>query len=224
MAKIDLSTSACPPNSNNEPIATPEPSKERAPVASKSTKASVPNKKAGFFKREGKEVADYILKDVIKPTILDSLYDLATGTIGMLIYKDPNALRRSRGISRTRGILGSVTNLTDYSGVTRRRAREPIVGRTDYTNRRPSINSVDMLDGINIFDSYDDAYKVRRAMLDICLNEHVITVTDLYKLVGEGESADYTFDNWGWTSVDNSYISRNGDCYILELPRPRQLR
>lgn len=221
MAKIDMPS--LPSNSNNttQPVAPKESNTERAPVAAKSAKATVTTKKGGFFKREGKEIGTYIIKDVLKPVILDSLYDLATGSIGMLIYKDPNALRRSRGlgVSRTRGILGSVQPFTDFAGVTRKK-RNPIVGSTDY--QRPSINPVDMLNGINIFDTYDDAYKVRRAMLDICLNEHVCTVSDLYKLVGE--AYDYTFDNWGWTSLDNSYISRSGEFYILELPRPRQLR
>jgi hypothetical protein len=79
-----------------------------------------------------------------------------------------------------------------------------------------------VLSEVNVFDSYEDAYLVRQYLLDICLNEHLCTVADFFKAVGE--EPDHTFLDWGWTSLDSSYITRAGDIYTIELPRPRQLR
>lgn len=223
-----------PPNSDNvinktTPVeSTKEPSKERVQVANHSTKPVKKTSKFGnMFKKEGKDIGSYILNDVVKPTILDSLYDLGSGALGMIIYKDPNAFRRSRAF-RSRGVLGSVLSptRTDYAASSRPRRRDPFIGSPggrDYANiKRPP--TTDILADINIFDTYEDAYRVREYLLDICLNDHVCTVTDFFKAVGEGDAADYTFDNWGWNSLDQSYISRTGDVYVIEMPRPRQLR
>jgi hypothetical protein len=107
MAEVKL-----PANSDNviskETPSTKEPAVERVQVVKHSAKTPKKSSKFGnTVKKEGSEIGKYILNDVVKPTILDSLYDLGSGALGMLIYKDPNAFRRAK-FSRTRGVLGSV--------------------------------------------------------------------------------------------------------------------
>lgn len=217
MAEIKL-----PPNSDN--VINKDQgssSKERTPVSKHSTKTPKKTSKlGGIFKSEGNNVAKYILNDVIKPTVLDSLYDLGSGALGMIIYKDPNAFKRAT-LKRTRGSLGSLLSPTSYSSISRPRTREPfLTGKRDYTNKASV--SLNVLDEVNIFDTYEDAYLVKNALQDICLNEHAVTISDFFRLVGE--EPDYTFDNYGWTSVDAAYVTRSGDQYYIELPRPKQLR
>lgn len=222
MAEVKL-----PANSDNviskETPATKEPTTERVQVAKHSAK--VPKKSSKFsstVKKEGSEIGKYIINDVVKPTILDSLYDLGSGALGMLIYKDPNAFRRAK-FSRTRGVLGSVLGHTDYAGMGRPKKRDPFVTRSPINYSKPVVSvGGDVLSEINVFDSYEDAYLVRQYLLDICLNEHLCTVADFFKAVGE--EPDHTFLDWGWTSLDSSYITRCGDIYTIELPRPRQIR
>jgi hypothetical protein len=227
MAEVKL-----PANSDNviskETPSTKEPAKERVPVAEPSSKPFKKTSKiGGMFKKEGKDIGSYILNDVVKPTIMDSLYDLGSGALGMLIYKDPNAFRRAK-LSRTRGVIGSVLGpaRTDYAASSRPRRRDPFIGSPggiDYANIQIS-PTTDVLANVNRFDSYAEAYRVRAELLDICLNEHRCTVMDFFKIVKREYEADYTFDNWGWTSLDSSYITRVGDIYTIELPRPRQIR
>lgn len=222
MAEVKL-----PANSDNviskETPTTKEPAAERVQVAKHSAKT--PKKSSKFsntVKKEGSEIGKYILNDVVKPTILDSLYDLGSGALGMLIYKDPNAFRRAK-FSRTRGVLGSVLGHTDYAGIGRPKKRDPFITRSPINYSKPVVSvGGDVLSEINVFDSYEDAYLVRQYLLDICLNEHLCTVADFFKAVGE--EPDHTFLDWGWTSLDSSYITRSGDIYTIELPRPRQIR
>lgn len=224
MAEVNF-PAGLPANSDNviNKDTTKEPAPERVQVASHSNKVQKKSSKIGnTIKKEGSEVGKYILNDVVKPTILDSLYDLGSGALGMLIYKDPNAFRRAK-FSRTRGVLGSVISHTDYAGLGRPRKRDPFTGPTAINYSKPVVSvGGDVLSDVNIFDSYDDAYLVRQYLLDICLNEHRCSVADFFKAVGE--EPDHTFLDWGWTSLDSSYITRSGDIYRIELPRPRQLR
>lgn len=222
MAEVKL-----PANSDNviskETPATKEPATERVQVAKHSDKTPKKSSKLGnSIKKEGSEIGKYILNDVVKPTILDSLYDLGSGALGMLIYKDPNAFRRAK-FSRTRGVLGSVLGHNDYAGISRPKKRDPFITRSPINYSKPVVSvGGDVLSEINVFDSYEDAYLVRQYLLDICLNEHLCTVADFFKAVGE--EPDHTFLDWGWTSLDSSYITRSGDIYTIELPRPRQIR
>lgn len=221
MAEVKL-----PANSDNviskETPATKEPAAERVQVATHSSKTPKKSSKlSNSIKKEGSEIGKYILNDVVKPTILDSLYDLGSGALGMLIYKDPNAFRRAK-FSRTRGALGSVIGHTDYAGMGRPKKRDPFVTRSPINYSTPVVSiGGDVLSEVNVFDTYEKAWVVRQYLLDICLNEHKCRVSDFFKAVGE--EPDHTFYDWGWTSLDSSYITRVGDIYMIELPRPRPI-
>lgn len=55
-------------------------------------------------------------------------------------------------------------------------------------------------------------------MYDLYNQYRVVTVADLYEMVGK--SAQISDNSYGWTSLDGARISKVRDGYLLELPRP----
>lgn len=55
-------------------------------------------------------------------------------------------------------------------------------------------------------------------LLDLHNQYRVVTVADLYEMVGK--SAQISDNSYGWTSLDGARISKVRDGYLLELPRP----
>lgn len=205
---------------------TPPPERTHPVIIPPKTKKS---KLASIFRTEGKSFSRYLVDDVVKPMAADTAYDFGMGMLGTLIYKDPNAFKKAR---RTRGALGSVLGpVRDYAGMSRPTRRDPWgVDARLPSRERPVGNNI--MREINMFDSYEDAYWVRSELLAICLDKHFATVEDFYYLVAQLKErdgivmppADYTYSNYGWPSLDSTYVSRSGMFYTIEMPRPRQLR
>ena len=204
---------------------TPPPERTHPMIVPPKTKKS---KLASIFRMEGKSFSKYLVDDVVKPMAADTAYDFGMGMLGTLIYKDPNAFRKAR---RTRGALGSVLGpVRDYASMSRPRTREPYGIDSRLQNSR--VNGNNIMRDLNMFDSYEDAYWVLCEMRTLCLDRHLVTIADFYALVEELKARDgitlpppdYTYSNYGWASLDNAYISRNGLFYTIEMARPRQLR
>ncbi len=55
-------------------------------------------------------------------------------------------------------------------------------------------------------------------LIDLHNQYRVVTVADLYEMVGK--SAQISDNSYGWVSLDGARISKVRDGYLLELPRP----
>jgi hypothetical protein len=74
-----------------------------------------------------------------------------------------------------------------------------------------------------ILQSRPDAEEVRDRMYDILGQYDIVTVADLYSLVGI--KPDHTDTTWGWTSLQGTEIGRvRGLGYLLDLPEPEPIR
>ena len=69
-----------------------------------------------------------------------------------------------------------------------------------------------------LFNTYDEAVKVRDALVDIHENYGLITVADLYDLVGI--DTNYTANKYGWVNIHTIPIEQDRNGYILKMPRP----
>lgn len=74
-----------------------------------------------------------------------------------------------------------------------------------------------------ILENRVDAEEVRDHMYNILNHYDVVTVADLYQLVGI--KPDHTDTTWGWTSLKGTEVGRvRGLGYLLDLPEPEPIR
>ena len=73
-----------------------------------------------------------------------------------------------------------------------------------------------------MFASRSEAEDVLNHMISICDLRGVVTVGDLYNLASMSKS--YTEENWGWRDIRNARVVHIRSGYILDLPRPEDIR
>jgi hypothetical protein len=203
------------PNSNrfagSQP-GTPAPTKpETKPVEKVVAGKVVAKPKSGlakfvetFFAEDIHKVKDYIVKDVIMPTIKDTVWTIiARGSERMLYGEAGHAPKNSK------------LPFINYNGLFKT--------NTTPTPSAPSTGSQYSVDNI-ILEERGDAEKVLTAM-----NAHIaeygeVSIATLYEFIGE-PIGDFMSTRWGWRSLNTAGIMRtsNGG-YKLDLPRPVSLK
>lgn len=150
-----------------------------------------------FIAEDVTNVKDYIIMDVIVPSVKKALYDLTVGAIDMILYG-------GKGSGGSRPTADKVS-YRDYNSVSRR-------GSTD----RRRTNSGYSYDDI-VLDTRGEAEAVLSRMDEIMEEYDIVRVADLYDLVGV--TGDYTDNNYGWTNIRNAKIVRVRDGYKIDMPR-----
>jgi hypothetical protein len=198
-----------------------EPERPRAKKVIKgevSTRVPLGRRIAQSFKGDDAQtVGEYVLFDVILPTVKDLIVDAGKEIIERAIFGTSSG--PSKGARRNSG--GS-----SFSGVN---------NRTNYRNR---------YSGRNFDDDRDDRRTVRdrarssRGYEDViletrgdaeealdALREHIaeygdVTVADLYDMVGaDVDGRDYVGRSWGWNDLRDAEVKRlRSDQYLLDLP------
>ena len=155
-----------------------------------------------FISEDAANVKNYIIMDVIVPSIKKAVYDLIVGTLDMSLYG-------GRGNGGKRPTADKIS-YRDYSSASRRDERS-------YGTTRTSSGY-----------SYDDIYVETRGeaesiRMDEIMEEYEqVRVADLYDLVGI--SGDYTDNKYGWTNIRNARGVRTSDGYKIEMPRATALK
>lgn len=155
-----------------------------------------------FIAEDVTNVKDYILMDVIVPSVKKALYDLTVGAIDMILYG-------GKGNSGSRPTADKVS-YRDYNSVSRR-------GSTDRTRTNSGYSYDDI-----VLDTRGEAEAVLSRMDEIMEEYDIVRVADLYDLVGA--TGDYTDNNYGWTNIRNAKIVRVRDGYKIDMPRALPIR
>lgn len=142
-------------------------------------------------------VKDYIVGDVIVPLIKKTICDMFEDIPRMIFYGNTNKSRRSSG------------DRVSYADYSRNR---------DYRRDEPRTRNGLDYDEIR-FDTRKDAEKVLRAMDEIMDTYGMVRVADMFDMVGEGETAPYTANDYGWLNIRNAEIIRVRDGYTIKMPR-----
>ena len=148
-----------------------------------------------FVSENASNLKQYIVGDVIIPTIKRTI----TETIDMVLY----------GRARKSGTPGTRVSYKDYWTDPRSKAEAPRA-RTGY-----SYDDV-------ILESRGDAEAVLSQMNDLIDTYGMVSVADLYDLVGI--SGDYTDNKYGWTNIRNAEVIRGRDGYAISLPKPLPIK
>lgn len=147
-------------------------------------------------------VGDYVVFDVIVPTLKEMVVNSVSDGINMLLFGET---KRGRSSSRN-----NRSGYVQYESYSRNRDRD--------SGRRAQFDFSDIE-----FETRADAIDVLDAIEDTISMYDVASVSDLYEFAGITPRP--TDNNYGWTSVNTAEIlmKRNGS-YILSMPRPKPLR
>ena len=157
-----------------------------------------------FISEDVSNVKDYILMDVIVPSVKKAVYDLIVGALDMSLYG-------GRGNSGKRPTADKVS-YRDYSSVSR---------RDGYSSDRTRTSSGYSYDDI-VVETRGEAEAVLSRMDEIMEEYEIVRVADLYDLVGV--TGDYTDNKYGWTNIRNAKIVRVRDVYKIDMPRALPIR
>lgn len=168
-----------------------------------------------FMGGDVKSVKDYVVLDVIVPAIKDTIANAATETVERALFGEARSRRRIGGIG---GFPGGIFQSTNYnamsSGVAARREdpRETINRRARATQDFGQLQ----------FQSREAAETVIFEMAKVIQEWGVVTVADLYTMVGEEK--DYTANKFGWTDLRGAGVSgSHGRGFNIDLPTPQQI-
>lgn len=168
----------------------------------KTKKKSGANKLSEVFVTEDiSSVKDYILYDVLLPAAKKTLSEIVSNGIDMLLYGETKSKNKSRG-SKVSYSKYYDDREDDYRRSSRRRA----VGY-DYEDV--------------ILESRREAEEVLNRMEDLIDSYGVVSVADLYDLVGV--AGKYTDNKYGWTNLRDAGIERTRDGYLIVFPRVKPL-
>lgn len=170
-------------------------------------KKSLGRKIAETFVQDDKEsIGEYLLLDILVPSVKDCVSDLVCNAINMILYGD----------TRGRGGSGQKTN---YSGVSKSKIsyRGETNERVAYShNARAGYDFSDI-----VMRSRADAVNVLNALKERIDEYDVATVADFYDLVDI--SSVFTDNNYGWYTLDNAYINQVRGGYIIVFPKVKHL-
>ena len=157
------------------------------------------------FGENAGSVGDYILFDVLVPAAKNTISDIISNGIEMLLYGEP----RQSNIRRDRG--KSYVSYTNYYDKRDKRSDRERIDRNRARHRFDDI----------IIDTKRDAEEVLSNLVDIVDEYGIATVADFYDLVGL--TGDWSDNKYGWDNLSRSSVQRVRDGYILVLPKPYAL-
>ena len=159
-----------------------------------------------FITEDVANVKNYVLFDVIVPSIKKALYDLVVGALDMTLFGG-----RGGGSNDKRSISDKIS-YKDYNSISKKNERS--YGNTVTT----SGYSYDDI----VLETRGEAESVLSRMDEIIDEYDEVRVADLYDLVGI--TGDYTDNKYGWTNISNARVVRTRDGYKIEMPRALPLK
>lgn len=151
-----------------------------------------------FISEDVTNVKSYILLDVLVPAIKKAISDIVTNGIDMILYGESNRTKSNSAASK-------VSYRSYYDGGN---------GRRDYSAARTKTGY--NYDDI-ILDNRGEAEDVLSRMDELISTYGVVSVADLYDLVGV--TGNYTDNKYGWTDIRSAQVVRVRDGYLIKLPK-----
>ena len=155
-----------------------------------------------FIGEDIQNVGDYILKEVVVPTIKNTIVDIIQNGISLLIFGESSSKNRRRD--------GQYVSYGSYSSNSSRDRRRD--------DRRDSYSDK----GDLIFNSRSDAQAVLDRMLDIVDTYGACTVGNFYELADV--PSNYQDRKWGWTDLRYADVRMaRGGGYYIDLPSAKYI-
>lgn len=169
----------------------------------KTKKKSSLSKFADTFIEEDKDtVVGYLLSEVLIPSFKKMVSDTIKTGIDKMLYGDAEVSRSNSPASK----ISYSKYYNDKSSYSRSSSTAPV------TNRRDTYEYNNI-----VLETRGDAEAVLMGMDDIISKYEIVSVADLYDLVGIAGS--YTDYKYGWTDIRSARIERVRDGYVIRMPK-----
>lgn len=169
----------------------------------KTKKKSSLSKFADTFIEEDKDtVVGYLLSEVLIPSFKKMVSDTIKTGIDKMLYGDAEVSRSNSPASK----ISYSKYYNDKSSYSRSSSTAPV------TNRRDTYEYNNI-----VLETRGDAEAVLMGMDDIIAKYEIVSVADLYDLVGIAGS--YTDYKYGWTDIRSARIERVRDGYVIRMPK-----
>lgn len=169
----------------------------------KTKKKSSLSKFADTFIEEDKDtVVGYLLSEVLIPSFKKMISDTIKTGIDKMLYGDAEVSRSNSPASK----ISYSKYYNDKSSYSRSSSTAPV------TNRRDTYEYNNI-----VLETRGDAEAVLMGMDDIIAKYEIVSVADLYDLVGIAGS--YTDYKYGWTDIRSARIERVRDGYVIRMPK-----
>ena len=154
-----------------------------------------------FISEDIHNVKSYVITDVLIPSVKRAISEMVTNGIDMILYGSTGGRSKRSSADRV-----SYRNYYDRRDDDRYRDR-------DRDRVRTSAYSFDDI----VLDSRGEAEEVLARMDELIDQYGIVSVADLYDLVGV--TGNYTDNKYGWTNIRNAEPIRVRDGYMLRLPK-----
>ena len=169
----------------------------------KTKKKSSLSKFADTFIEEDKDtVVGYLLSEVLIPSFKKMVSDTIKTGIDKMLYGDAEVSRSNSPASK----ISYSKYYNDKSSYNRSSSTTPVANRRDTYE----YNNI-------VLETRGDAEAVLMGMDDIIAKYEIVSVADLYDLVGIAGS--YTDYKYGWTDIRSARIERVRDGYVIRMPK-----
>lgn len=159
---------------------------------------------------DARSVWGYVLYDVLIPAAKDTVSDAVSQGIERMLFGE------SRGRSpHMRARNAGHTNYQRYSST------GPINRREDPRREMSRVaRSTHNFDEI-ILSSRHEAEGVIDKMLDVLSQYEIVTVSQLYEMLGV--RGDFPDEKYGWVDLSGAGVTRIKNGYLLDLPQPEPI-
>lgn len=200
-----------PSNSHKSKSQATENTKREAPRVEKVVSGSVTRKtetlgtkvKKTFIAEDMRNVADYIIHNVLIPNLKHGIDDGVSNGVHMLLF---GSVTRSDSRRNVRGAIRSYdsyySSKRDQQVISNTPRRAGVFNSSDYT-----------------FEDRVDAERILDVLQDLIYHYGVARVRDFYEAAGI-TNMDWTTEDFGWRSLDRAYVEPDGEAWIVNLPRP----
>lgn len=184
------------------------------------SKDQVIRKKQNAFKRmqhrlvtgDGKSLMDYVVDDVVVPTLKSVFVDVISNGADILMYGEPRHGRPTSGATKiTRG--GRYDEYTPYRNISSGRSPAAVRGGVSSTGLRDKLALDDF-----VFTSYSAADDVLNQMSTFIDDYGMVSVLNLYDFCEL--TCPFTYNDYVWTDLSMVAIKPVREGWLLSLPTP----
>lgn len=206
-------------NSKKDRVESPKPEKKIERVTQQEVilqKKTIGKRLKGvFIAADFGSVVRYVVYEVLIPAARNMVYDAATKGVERTIFGD-NAIRR-----RNTNLFGQPRFQYNQS-VSRpyNNPNNPLAPQLTQGPRGPT--TMRSASDTFILSSRQEAELVLERMNDCIDQFDVVTVGDLYELIGA--PSNHTDQKWGWTVIGDAPIRQVREGYVIDLPPTEALQ
>lgn len=162
-----------------------------------------------FVGGDARTAVQYTIFEVMVPAARDMIYEAVSEGFRNLMFGASGGRRR--------GVTPPQAGPAGYQSYQKMYTGNPGTPQRAISRQSRARHNFDEI----LLESRPEAETVLDNLYDILNKYDVVSVSDLYELVGI--TPQHTDQKWGWTTLQGAGVSRMRDGYLLNLPEPQPL-